>query len=293
MGKVVCFGEVLWDVLPTGKKVGGAPLNVALRLHSLGNEVYLISSVGNDANGVELMDEIKPYGIDLSYIQVENNLATSEVLVELDDTGSASYNIKFPCAWDGIICEDKDLALVESSDAFIFGSLGARNITSRETLLGLLDKARYKIFDVNLRAPYYSEDLLLVFMQKANFIKFNDEELVKICGFLGHRFVDLEESVRFIANKTNTKHICVTLGEKGALLFYDDIFYYNKGYKITVADTVGSGDSFLASLISKLMEKTNPQKAIDFACAVGAIVATYNGANPIISHNEIEKIMNA
>lgn len=291
MGKVVCFGEILWDVLPTGKKIGGAPLNVALRLKYLGHESCVISSVGKDALGEELMREIIPSGVDLSCVQVNRELETSEVLVVLDSAGSASYDIKYPCAWDDIRCNAESLKLVGSSDAFIYGSLVARDTRSRGALLQLLHMAKYKVFDVNLRPPFFTRELLTSFMKEANFIKFNDEELNDICNFYGYEDVDLEESVRFVAERTMTRHICVTLGANGAALFYNDAFYYNKGYKIIVADTVGSGDSFLASLISKLLQDTDPQEAIDFACAVGALVATYSGANPVVSHQEIVKIM--
>ncbi|MGQ1786381.1 MULTISPECIES: carbohydrate kinase family protein [unclassified Saccharicrinis] len=293
MGKVVCFGEVLWDVLPTGKKVGGAPLNVALRLNSLGNESYVISSVGDDVLGEELMNEIKPFGVNLNYLQKNKDLDTSEVLVVLDSAGSASYDIKYPCAWDAIACNDETLKLVSEADAFLFGSLVARDPRSKGSLLKLMDVAKYKIFDVNLRAPHYSKELLTTFMEKADFIKFNDEELNEICAYYGHEDIHLEESVRLISEKTRTKHICVTLGADGAALFYNDKFYYNKGYKITVADTVGSGDSFLASIVSELMRNVDPQEAIDFACAVGALVATFSGANPVIANEKIEALMHS
>ena len=124
-------------------------------------------------------------------------------------------------------------------------------------------------------------------MQKADFIKFNDEELYEISGFLGSTYKNLEQNIHFIADKTDTEHICVTKGEHGAVLLYDGQLFYNSGYQITVSDTVGSGDSFLASLIHKLLQKEHPQKAIDFACAVGALVAQNEGANPKISEQEI------
>ncbi len=292
MKKVVCFGEVLWDVLPTGKKVGGAPLNVALRLKAFGNESFVISSIGEDDLGDELKSEIKKTGIDLSYIQTTKELSTSEVLVQLDEKGSATYEIKYPCAWDAIRSDQKTIDLVSSSDAFLFGSLVARDQRSKNALIELMDVAKYKIFDVNLRPPHYSKNLLMTFMDKADFIKFNDEELEEIYKYYSAEDLDLEASISLIAENTNTKHICVTLGEKGAVLYYNGEFYYNNGFKIIVADTVGSGDSFLASVISKLMEGVNPQDAIDFACAVGALVASHRGANPVITNEEIYEFMN-
>ena len=182
--------------------------------------------------------------------------------------------------------------MVKHSDAFVFGSLITRDQVSKNTLYQLLEFGNYNVFDVNLRKPFYDKDVLIQSMEKADFIKFNDEELYEIAVFLGSNFNNLEQNMYFISEKTNTKHICVTKGEHGAVLLYDTQLFYNSGYKIKVADTVGSGDSFLGSLISKLIKGENPQKAIDFACAVGALVASKSGANPIISNEEIQRFIN-
>ena len=129
-------------------------------------------------------------------------------------------------------------------------------------------------------------------MNKAHFIKFNDDELYEVSGYLGSKYLSMEQNIRFISKATNTKHICVTKGNHGAVLLYDDTFYYNSGYLVKVKDTVGAGDSFLGSLISQLLNKKNPQEAIDFACAVGALVAQSEGANPNIKLSDIEVFMN-
>jgi fructokinase len=181
---------------------------------------------------------------------------------------------------------------VKNSDAFVFGSLAARDDSSRNTLYKLIELAKYKIFDLNLRPPYYTKAVLVHLMEKADFIKFNDDELYEVSKMLGSKYMSLEQNIRFIASKTNTKHICVTKGHHGAVLLYDDKLYYNSGYLIKVVDTVGAGDSFLASLISQLLNRVNPQEAIDFACAVGALVAQSEGANPTISRKEIDAFIN-
>ena len=291
MKNLVCYGEVLWDMLPTGKKLGGAPLNVALRAQSLGNKTTVISSIGNDGIGKEIADAIKSYSASLDHIQLSGNFGTSEVLVRLDENGSASYEIKMACAWDDIALQEKDIELVKSSDAFIYGSLVARSNKSRETLFSLIENSKFNVFDVNLRAPHYTLETLERLMKPADFIKFNDDEIFEICTNLGFQNNTLEDCIRFLAKKTNTNRICVTLGKDGAVLFSNDLFFYNKGYKVTVADTVGAGDSFLATIISKLLNGTPPQEAIDFACAIGAIVASKSGANPEVSSVEIEAIM--
>lgn len=291
MKNIVCFGEVLWDILPTGPKLGGAPVNVALRVQSLGNKAVVISAIGNDSYGKKLVEEIKAYEANLEHIQVNESYETSQVLVQLDAHGSASYEIKMPCAWDDIKLLDKDIEAVKASDAFIFGSLIARSETSRETLFSLLQSAAFKVFDVNLRTPHYTQENLLHLIKQADFVKFNDDELYEICGNLGFKNKSAEECIKFIADYAGVSQICVTLGEEGAILFRNNTFYYNKGYKIAVVDTVGAGDSFLATLISQLLNGSKPQKAIDMACAVGAIVASKSGANPLVTNIEIERFM--
>ncbi|MBU2938548.1 carbohydrate kinase [Lacinutrix sp. C3R15] len=287
MKNIVCFGEVLWDVFPSHKKIGGAPLNVALRLQLLNNNVSIISSIGDDEDGEKIKDYIVEQGIHVENLQVDKKLKTGIVQVILNQKGSASYNIKLPRAWDNIKLSESNKKVTENADAFIYGSLAARNSITRNTLYTLLKIAKYKIFDVNLREPYYTIDVLNSLMQEADFIKFNDDEIFEICQSLNFHSKVIEENISYIAEQTNTKSICVTKGSKGAVLYYNGTFYSNTGYTIKVIDTVGAGDSFLATLISKLLNKDNPQEAIDYACAVGALVAGSEGANPIIKEEDI------
>ncbi|CAM3866977.1 carbohydrate kinase [Flavobacterium branchiophilum] len=289
--KIVCFGEVLFDVFPTHRKIGGAPLNVGLRMASLGMDTQIISRIGHDEIGKELLDFVTENGLNTSSIQIDENFGTGEVLVQLDEKGSASYTINYPVAWDKIEANTEAQEVVKNADALVFGSLVCRDAVSHQSLLSLLESAKYKIFDVNLRAPFYTIDLLLDFMNRADFIKFNDDELYEISADLGSPFHSLEQNIQFIAKKTNTKHICVTKGSHGAVLLYNDQLFYNSGYKITVADTVGAGDSFLAGLLTKLLTGIAPQDAIDFACALGALVAQKEGANPKISAETIAEFM--
>ncbi len=289
--KIVCFGEVLFDVFPTHKKIGGAPLNVGLRMASLGMDTQIISRIGQDEIGKELLDFVAENGVSTDSIQVDKTFATGEVLVKLNDKGSASYTINYPVAWDKIEASPEAQKVVANADALVFGSLVCRDNTSYQSLLILLNSAKYKIFDVNLRAPFYTKELLSDLMNKADFIKFNDDELYEISEFLGSPFHSLEQNIQFIADKTNTQHICVTKGSHGAILFYNNQLYYNSGYKITVADTVGAGDSFLAGLLTQILTGIDPQKAINFACALGALVAQEEGANPKISADAIAEFM--
>jgi fructokinase len=291
MKNIVCYGEVLWDVFPNHKKIGGAPLNVALRLQSFENNVAIITRIGDDTEGKEIKDFIINRGVVTENIQIDATLKTGEVAVILDAKGTATYTINFPRAWDNIKLTEKAKEITENSDAFIFGSLVARNDVSRDTLYQLLKIAKYKIFDINLRAPHYTLEVLKTLMNEADFIKFNDDEIFEIAKELKSESDSLEETIQFIAKETKTKSICVTKGGDGAILYYNDVFYHNSGYKIEVIDTVGAGDSFLASLTNKLLKGISPQRAIDFACAIGAIVAGSEGANPQIKKEEINKFV--
>jgi fructokinase len=285
--KAVCFGEILFDVFPKLKKIGGAPLNVASRLKSFGVDVAMISAVGNDENGKVLIKYFQKLEINTGSIQVKKNYPTGVVNVQLNEKGNASYDIAYPSAWDKIRLSIDDLELVKNANFFVYGSLAARDESTKKTVLQLLEVANYKIFDINLRNPHYTEDTLIEFMNAADFIKFNDEELYEVSRFLGSTYNSLQQNLEFIAQKTTTKTICVTLGSHGAVLFVDGTYYHSCGYYVDVVDTVGSGDSFLATLINKLFTDKDPQKAIIYACAVGALVAQSEGANPMISEDVV------
>ena len=291
--KFVSYGEVLFDVFKNAKKIGGAPLNLALRIKSFGFPVSMISAVGNDEDGNTLIDYIKDHGIDSSGIIVKNDYDTGVVTVALSESGSATYTIEHPSAWDKIETNNTLKNIVSSSNVFLYGSLACRDEVSRTTLYSLLENNKcYKVFDVNLRAPHYKIDVLKNLMNHADFIKFNDEELLEISAELGSVSKSIEENIHFISQYTNTDSICVTKGKHGAVLLWKGALYHNAGFLITVVDTVGAGDSFLASLIAQLLSNGNPQKAIDFASAVGSIVAGHEGANPEIKEEDIYYFLN-
>lgn len=289
--KAVAYGEVLWDVFPDKKKIGGAPLNVALRMKTLGCDVAMISCVGNDKDGEAILSQVKELGLDTASIMESDKFPTGLVEVTLNDKGSASYVINYPSAWDKIVLNDSAKGLVDRADVLIYGSLVCRDEVSRKSLEELLHTNAYKVFDVNLRKPHYTYEILEKLMLSADFIKFNDEEIIEIASALQSPFASIEENIPFIAKKTNTNAICVTRGKDGALLYWKGKLYENEGYPVKVADTVGAGDSFLASLITYLLTNKEPQLAIDFACAVGALVAEAPGANPEISFSRIKSMI--
>ena len=291
MIKATCFGEILWDVFPTHKKIGGAPLNVAIRLASMGNEVGIISRVGKGKKGKQLIQFLNDNAVATLAVQIDEQYKTGKVKVTLDEKGSASYDIMQPRAWDNIQLTDAAITLVKEADIFIYGSLASRNEVTSNTLNELLKFAKYKIFDVNLRQPHYTAAVLENLMVQADFIKFNDDEIYEVATLLGSTDQSFDHNILFIAEKTKAKCICVTRGSQGAVLYIDSTFYYNSGYHVEVVDTVGAGDSFLATITSKLMNNDDPQEAIDHACAIGALVASREGANPVITAEDITNLI--
>ncbi|OIV40483.1 carbohydrate kinase family protein [Flavobacterium johnsoniae] len=289
--KAVAYGEVLWDVFANEKKIGGAPLNVALRMKTLGCEVAMISCVGNDDDGKAIINEVKSLGLETAAIIKSDEFPTGLVNVTVNERGSASYEINYPSAWDKIVLNDFAKKTALDNDVLIYGSLVCRDEVSRKSLEELLQTNAYKVFDVNLRKPHYSYEILEQLMHSSDFIKFNDEELLEITGAMKSSSTTLKDSMHFIAERTKVTAMCVTRGKHGALLMWDGQIFENAGYPVKVADTVGAGDSFLAALITSLLTGKEPQYAIDFACAVGALVTEASGANPEISYSKIEKLM--
>jgi fructokinase len=289
--KAAAYGEVLWDVFANEKKIGGAPLNVALRMKTLGCDVAMISCVGNDEDGKAIIDQIKSMGLETNTIMQTDDFATGLVNVTLNERGSASYEISYPSAWDKIELNDLAKKAAVDADVLIYGSLVCRDDVSRKSLEELLQTKVYKVFDVNLRKPHYSYEILEQLMHSADFIKFNDEELLEIAAAIESPFTSLEDNMQFIAERTKVNAMCVTKGRHGALLMWQGQIYENGGYPVQVSDTVGAGDSFLAALITSLLTGKMPQSSIDFACAVGALVAEAPGANPAIANSKIENLM--
>ncbi len=288
--KVVCFGEILWDLFPEGKKLGGAPFNVASSLSSLGADVCFISKIGEDDLGMALLQEVANQGVSIDFIQRAPKYKTGEVTVTLDNSGNASYEIIRDAAWDFIEIEEKVTEIVSQSKAFIFGSLIARG-SSYSTLTSFLKLAKFRVFDLNLRPPHYEYKLLRRLMLQAEMLKFNDEELYEVAAAMNSPYHSMDQHIKYLAQQTKTKIICVTKGMFGAVLYHTGEWYFNSGFKVKVEDTVGAGDSFLATLVYSLLEGYSPQHALNRACAMGALVAANLGANPDISLKDLKQFM--
>ena len=285
---IVCFGEVLWDIFPEGKQLGGAPLNVAYHLTQFGYTPIMISKIGSDELGKELIGIMQERGLSSSSIQKSEKYPTGVVKVKVAESGDASYDIVFPSAWDFI---DTKSEWNLNSYALVFGSLASRHDQSRKTLLKLLDKSSFSIFDVNFRAPHYSQSLIEELMAQATIVKLNDDELEIMKGWYGIESDLTEDVCASIQEQFNLDQIIVTLGSNGALVYKNGESYKHAGFKVNVANTVGSGDSFLAAYLAYYLRGSTIQECLQMACATGAFVATREGAVPKYQMDDIRKLV--
>ena len=288
--KIICFGEVLWDHFPDGKKLGGAPFNVTNSLKNFGADVDFISRVGDDNLGNEILKQMQNNQISTNYIQIDPNHQTGKVEVSLDSSGSAKYDIISNVAWDFIEPKEEIFQLIKDSCALVYGSLAAR-ANSYKTLDLLLDLAKFRVFDLNLRPPFYDLILIEDLMKRSDMLKFNDHELLLIADSMNSRFSSIKDHVKFISEKTNTEIICITMGSKGASLYHTGEWFNSDGFKVDVIDTVGAGDSFLATLVFNLINKKNINEALEKACAMGALVSSHAGAITKISEDDLYVFM--
>ncbi len=287
---IVCFGEVLWDETPEGKTPGGAPMNVAAHLQSMGVKTSLISRLGTDSAGRELERYLLEKGIDTQFIQHDSHQKTCLVTANTTDKQNVKYVFDTPTAWDFIEVTQENLLAVQHADAFVFGSLASRDLHSRQSLTTFMEASRLNIFDVNLRPPFYEKGFLEQTLRKAHLVKLNNEELSVICDWYAFSGTE-EEKLYFFKQTFRAETVCLTLGEKGAWLLENGQLYKQEGFRVKVEDTIGAGDAFLAAYITKWFEGKSPFERLQFACAVGAVVATFKGANPVIYRADIEQLI--
>ena len=289
---VICFGEVLWDILPNGRIPGGAPMNVAFHTNQLGMQSKMISSLGDDDLGKELRRFLEGRGVSTDLIQTDHTFPTGIVNVALQNGGSPSYEIVSPVAWDYIRPDDKVKDMVKSADALIFGSLACRTERNKRTLFEYLEVAPVRVLDVNLRAPFYSQPLIEDLLSKADIVKMNDEELALIAGWQNAEEDERSQS-EIIKNKFGIDLLILTKGKDGAACLDESGYQEHPGFAIKVQDTIGSGDSFLAAFLSKYLKGENTLECLAFAGAVGALVATKAGGTPEVTPQEIQALMDA
>lgn len=282
--KIIGLGEVLWDILPSGKKLGGAPANFAYISTQLGNHGITASSVGDDADGREILQVLDKNGVDISYIQKNSAHSSGTVEVTLNE-GQAIYDIKENVAWDFLELSDEWKELALKADAVCFGTLAQRKAVSRETIrefISLTDKYSLRIVDINLRQKYFSMEILNESFKMANTAKLNDAELPLVCEMFEISGNTEIEQVKNLREMFNLKTICLTRGEKGSLLISENEFSDFAGIKIQVADTIGAGDAFTAGMAHGILRNWDLNKINEFANKVGAFVATQVGAMPEI-----------
>lgn len=284
----VCFGEVLWDIFPAGSRAGGAPFNVAYNLDKMGVEVQMISKVGNDELGKNLLEQIDTWEISTDHIQIDNEKPTGTVIANFDEHGEAHYDIVKNVAWDNIQITPEHKELIQNSEAFVFGSLIARNKESKNTLLELIELSKFRVFDVNFRPPFIDFELIKTLLHKANLVKMNKAELRTIIEFLGEEYLDEDTSIKHIQNYFDLNEIVLTKGSKGARYFVGNENYTFSAVSIDVQDTVGSGDSFLAGFLSKRIQGKNPQEIMKQAVSLGAFITSESGACPDYSYEEFK-----
>lgn len=278
MKNILSFGEVLWDAFGDEKKAGGAPMNVALNLVKQGANVSFASRVGMDGAGYELVEYLTENKLYSNLIQHDEELPTCEVTVQLDENRQATYVIPQPVSWDNIQTEETLDNAAKAAAAIVYGSLACRTKATRDTLLNLLDETQaLKVFDVNLRAPHFSLSTIENLAARADFVKMNEEEAALL---INGSTSDLKDQITEFRKKYHAQTICVTRGGNGAIVWHDYEFYEHPGFKVEVVDTVGAGDSFLATFINGLLKKEPIQLVLEKACAVGAYVAGKRGANP-------------
>lgn len=289
---IICFGETLWDVLPGERKPGGAPMNVAVHLQNFSFNPTVISKVGSDALGKELLLFLEGKGVNTALIQTDNQYPTGVVNVQIADNGDASYDIVFPSAWDFIDYPEK-LVNKEDEKILIFGSLASRNENSRTTLLKLLGEVDVALFDVNFRAPHYSRKLIEQLLRKSQVVKLNEHEIQIIGEWISASGESFESLCIDVSNFYGIPHIILTMGGDGAMVHKDGLNYRHHGFKVKVKDTVGSGDSFLAAYIAHFLKGSSIEQCLEMACATGAFVASNEGAVPEYQLEDITQMISS
>lgn len=290
--QVVCFGEVLWDILPSGRLPGGAPMNVAYHLKKLGANTALITKIGFDDNGKELTNIVSESGITTSYCEVDYNYATGLVYANLSDEHEVVYDIVKPSAWDFIEWKEEYTDLLCQANFFVYGSLSSRNDVSRNTLHQLLEIANIKVLDINLRPPHYHQSHVEYLLQQADILKMNIAELEVITDWF-KQFKNTADRIKFLQDMFKIETVIITLGGDGAMVNDKGTEYKHNGFKVTVADTIGSGDSFLAGYLYQLLSGASVEQALTFASGIGAFIATQRGACPKYELTQIIELIQA
>jgi len=296
MPTVIGLGEVLWDFLPSGRRLGGAPANFAYCSHLLGSRAVVASRIGNDALGYEVRERLGQAGISDDFLQPDSSHPSGTVTVKLDSQGQPNYEITEGVAWDFMEWTQEWESLARSADAVCFGSLAQRSEQSRRTILKFLDATRkdaLRVFDVNLRQRFYSAEIIESSLQRAKVVKLNGEEVSVLKELLGLRSSLLDEMsfCRLLISRFDLKLVCITHGPDGSLLCNRMSANRHPGFRVKVSDTVGSGDAFTAGLVHGFLSGQSPSQMNDLANRMGAWVASCSGAMLPVPQGGLEQTL--
>ncbi len=291
---IVGIGEALWDIFPEGKKLGGAPTNFAYYAKSLGQNGIIVSRVGSDPLGKEILDSIEDLDLDNTYIQSDPYYPTGTVDVKLDETGQPSYIINKKVAWDFLILDNSLKKLAADADAVCFGTLAQRSPKSKDTIskfLKMAGNSTIKILDINLRQNFYSDTMIRQLLENATILKLNSHELKILKNLLGHSIDDSEINLcKKIISKYNLELLCLTRGDRGSLILDRSDHFIHKGYKVKVADTVGAGDAFTAAMVVQYLKGKTLKEISNTANKLGSWVASKDGATPVLDEKILKNI---
>lgn len=296
--KLTVFGEVLWDVLPDARLAGGATMNVAAHLQRYGMDVSFISRVGHDELGAELLVFMAQQGLDTQWVQTGETHLTGIAKANVSDSNEVTYKILHPVAWDYIQFDAAAAQQVANSDFFVYGTLAARDHTTRDTLLRYLAQSGSQhtpthVFDVNLRPPHYTREQVLELLGFANIVKMNEHEIREVAGWLTP-FENEKQAMAFLIERFKLDMLVLTCGAEGArVLTGAGEYHQHAGFTVEVADTIGSGDAFLGAFLYQTATGHSLPESLEFACAAGAFVAGKSGALPAFAETDIQNFIHA
>lgn len=291
---VIGIGEALWDCLPEGRKIGGAPANFAYHVSQFGLNGVVVSAVGNDRLGREICESFNDKKLQMEIETVD--YPTGTVQVELDEAGIPCYEIKENVAWDNIVFTPSLKKLAERTVAVCFGSLAQRNVVSRTTISHFLNTMpetdeTLRVFDINLRQGFYNKDIICSSIKRCNVLKINDEELVTVCRLFNYPGIDLQDKCWTLLKEYNLKMLILTCGVNGSYVFTQGNASFVETPKVKVADTVGAGDSFTAAFVSAILMGKSVSEAHQLAVNVSAYICTQNGAMPELPENLRRRVL--
>lgn len=291
---VVAFGEVLWDLLPTGPLIGGAPFNFANRIHELGHTSRIVSRVGTDTLGQQAISRIKELHLSTDYLQPDDNYPTGTVEVFLDENKNPDYTIIQNVAYDYVTRNAPLEQLMKEAVCLCFGSLAQRHVTSRNTLHQLLDifSGSYIFFDVNLRKNCYTEEIITFSAEKANILKLNHEEITVLDQIYGWHEKDVLQIAGRLVQEAQLLYCLVTLSEKGVLaVSKSGEKVYVPGLRVNMTDPLGAGDAFSAGFMHSMLLGKSLQDACCFGNALGALVVEQQGATQPLQPGKVDQLL--